>query len=1089
MSYKVNNIKNIHIIYVILTSRMTIVDEYLYYHEKYTKKYGSKTLVLMQVGSFHEAYSTDTRGYNLEEITELLDIILTKKDKTCDQVNESNPYMAGVPSHSLMKYLNILMNNGYTVVIVDQVTPPPKPRREVTGIYSSGTYIEESFTPDSNNIVCLYIEDEQQRNGSILMCIGMSVIDLSTGENTVHESFSISGDERYALDEASKFINSYKPKEILIYRKDPTKKFNDQNKFIIGNKNFILYLELESKNYNFFSRINKNFFKINYQNEFFGKIFKDTGMLQPIEYLDMEKKPYARISYIILLDFAYQHNENIINNIYKPKIFQNSMHLYLGNNAILQLNVSESDLTRGFSNKYKSLFDVVNNTSTPIGRRYLKSILNAPLVNPKKIEESYNYIADFIDQPDLTKSITNCLKGIGDLERLQRKISLKMIHPINFADVISSYENVKMLIDNINKNNKSKNLKKILPDKVVTNSINKFLEYCDKLFIKKELELYYINEIKNSIFKTGFFEDIDKIQKNINNGMAYMENITTVLSSYIKEINKKNKKKSKIDKNETKVYLKRNDRDGYYLYLTKLRAKLLKEQLKNIDKIKITDDLTIRTKDLVFKDQPKSGTKIFIKDLSDKSNNITLWREQIMNLVKDRYVEELEKIYGKYKGMFKEITTFVARIDFAKSGAVTATLYNYAQPQLVVNSKTKKRLDYGFIRCDNLRHPIIERINTDYEYIPHNINLGRHKNDKKDKWDLDGILLYGLNSAGKSTIMKAIGLSIIMAQCGMYVPATKFVYSPYESLFTRITGNDNIFKGLSSFSLEMTELRAILRRSGPKTLVIGDEVCRGTEHISGNSIVAATIINLSKTGPSFIFATHLHEIVKMERIKNLKNVKPFHLSVEYDDKKDELIFDRKLKPGTGSSIYGITVAKYIIHDKEFMKLAQEIKNELMKMPNVLLNDKKSRYNSEVFIDKCGICGIRKDISGYYETHHINHQKDCDKQGFVKSKPHIQKNSKSNLVPLCEDCHKKVHHGKLKIDGYLCTSSGKKLDYSLIKESNKKNQNKKYGPEEIKKIKDIKQDGISLRKAKLLLEKKYDMKIGLQTIKKIWDGVY
>ena len=147
------------------------------------------------------------------------------------------------------------------------------------------------------------------------------------------------------------------------------------------------------------------------------------------------------------------------------------------------------------------------------------------------------------------------------------------------------------------------------------------------------------------------------------------------------------------------------------------------------------------------------------------------------------------------------------------------------------------------------------------------------------------MLLYGLNSSGKSLLMKAVGLNLIMAQSGMYVAAESYTYSTYNSVFARITGSDNIFKGLSQFSLEMTELNAILKRNNAKTLVIGDEVCRGTENISGNSIVASTILLLAKSRCSFIFATHLHDLAKMERIKNLKNVGIFHLTVTYDKKR------------------------------------------------------------------------------------------------------------------------------------------------------------------------------------------------------------
>ena len=348
--------------------------------------------------------------------------------------------------------------------------------------------------------------------------------------------------------------------------------------------------------------------------------------------------------------------------------------------------------------------------------------------------------------------------------------------------------------------------------------------------------------------------------------------------------------------------------------------------------------------------------------------------------------------------MFNRVTKFISIIDFSVSGAKSAIKYGYNKPKIY----KKKKYDNGFISCKKLRHPIIERINDDIEYIPHDINIGLNFSKKDKENPVNGMLIYGLNSVGKSSLMKSLGINLIMAQCGLFVAAEKFKYSTYDSIFARITGNDNIFKGLSSFALEMTELRSILNRTGPRTLVIGDEVCRGTEYTSANSIVAASIISLSKTNSSFIFATHLHDIPKLTQIKELKNVKSYHLTVDYDKEKDILIFDRKLKEGSGDSVYGITVAKYIIHDTKFMKLAQEIKNEILKKPNELLVNKTSKYNSDIYIDKCEVCSKKvKDVNeliGYFDTHHINFQKDC-KDGFVKKKPYLKMNSKANLIVL------------------------------------------------------------------------------------------
>jgi len=342
-------------------------------------------------------------------------------------------------------------------------------------------------------------------------------------------------------------------------------------------------------------------------------------------------------------------------------------------------------------------------------------------------------------------------------------------------------------------------------------------------------------------------------------------------------------------------------------------------------------------------------------------------------------------------------------------------MYQYVKPII-------KKTTHGFIQCEQLRHPIIERI-IESEYVSHDLTIGHD--------DLKGILLYGLNSSGKSSMMKALGISIIMAQVGMFVPAKKFKYSPYTSIFTRISGNDNIFKELSSFNVEMIELKAIWKRSDLKTLVIGDEVCRGTEQTSGSAIVATTLIKLSQQQSSFIFATHLHEIVKLPQIQKINNIKAFHLSVLYDNENDRLIFDRLLKEGSGEEIYGITVAKYIIQDDEFTKMANEIKNELIGTKNGIVQQKVSKYNSKVYVDKCSICGkslqIMDDVVNL-DTHHIHHQKDCV-DGVVADKKFIKKNAKCNLVVLCKKCHNRVHNGELFIDNYVSSTDGNIIKFS------------------------------------------------------------
>jgi DNA mismatch repair protein MutS len=171
----------------------------------------------------------------------------------------------------------------------------------------------------------------------------------------------------------------------------------------------------------------------------------------------------------------------------------------------------------------------------------------------------------------------------------------------------------------------------------------------------------------------------------------------------------------------------------------------------------------------------------------------------------------------------------------------------------------------------------------------------------------------------------------------------------------------------------------------------------------------------------------------------LSNIKAYHLSVEHDIKTDELIYDRKLKEGTGEKIYGITVAKSIIKDKEFIDLALEIKNELLSSHGTMMTGKTSKYNSAVFIHACQLCGKSdtNDLIGPLQTHHINHQKDCTGIGeFAVDKPHVQKNDKANLIVVCAECHLKIHKDGMDLEGYVMTSNGRKVTAKIVKDKDK-----------------------------------------------------
>ncbi|MCK5293441.1 MAG: HNH endonuclease, partial [Arcobacteraceae bacterium] len=293
---------------------------------------------------------------------------------------------------------------------------------------------------------------------------------------------------------------------------------------------------------------------------------------------------------------------------------------------------------------------------------------------------------------------------------------------------------------------------------------------------------------------------------------------------------------------------------------------------------------------------------------------------------------------------------------------------------------------------------------------------------------MTGVLLYGINSSGKSSLMKTIGLCVVLAQSGFFVPASSMRFSLFDALFTRISGADNIARGLSSFAVEMLELKNIFNRATAKSLILGDEISHSTETMSGLSIVASAILKLSKLKSIFMFATHLHQLPEIKEIEVLRNIICLHLSVLYDEGDDKLVFNRKLSYGSGSSMYGLEFAKSLHMDKEFLKMANDIRKKITDDYNTverLTQKKTSKYNKDLYITACAICGSAVD-----DVHHIKEQKRQDEKGFIG---HINVNHKHNLIPLCKKHHKAVHDGKITINGFITTSNGLELHYTDLED--------------------------------------------------------
>jgi DNA mismatch repair protein MutS len=947
-----------------------MIEDYLEYTKIYKEKYGDKCVVLMQVGSFFELYTiypnSDVSPNNdVYFIAELCGIQTSRKNKTVAEISIANPVMAGFPLASLPKFRDKILSSNYTIVLVEQVSDPPNPVRKVTDIISPGTNVN-IVNKRSNYIMVVYYEVIE---GYIIA--GISGIDLSTGKTFVYEVSSTKDDPEFANDEVFRYISTYNPSELIIISEAIG---DDYKKRILKNLNInnirVHYKWDKYEHLSFFSNINK-------QRDILEKVFVvKKGFLSIIEILNLERYNNARFSLCCLLEFAYEHNSDIVKGLEEaPEVFEMNKNMTIEFNSAIQLNVL------GLYPGDQPLIEILNRCSTAFGYRTFKERLLQPMIDVQAINRTYDDVdALLIDSKYLIAR--KHLAAIMDLERLKRKMKTHRMAPhdwVSFNDALLSTKEIRNMLE--------------FPDISIADIDSIISQYIDIIDLEEagKYNLTNLQDKSNCInfFKKGVFLDIDALFDKYNKSYDI--------------INASCEKITQIGDNDTTMCkVENNNRDGYYLTITKKRyetaLKTKRDMMNSFEKKLLSSSSTTY----------KLTNAAIVKE----SNNIAEYSQQISQLVLSHYKEFVIKFIDSTVDTFDLIIKYLIRVDIASNSAKNAYDYRYVRPVIDCDATAGESYDgSSFIEAVDMRHPIIERIQDDFQYVGNNISLNKN-----------GILLYGINASGKSSFMKAVGLNIIMAQAGMFVSASSFKYFPYHSIFTRISGLDNIYKGMSSFTVEMTELRNILKRCNKYSLVIGDEICCGTESISAISIVASGIDTLIQKGASFIFASHLHELTKLKTIKsNISSSKLFvkHIRITFDEN-NNIIYDRIIQDGQGSNTYGIEVCRSLDMPIDFMKNAELNRKEVEGINSNIINKKSSRYNSKIVIDMCDICNKNKAD----ETHHIIYQHTADKDGFINNAFH--KNAKHNLVAICKECHHKEHSGKIKIECWVSSSKGRRL---------------------------------------------------------------
>ena len=1016
-----------------------ILKEYLKYHNENVKKYGENTVVLMQVGSFYEIYSvqndTINVGADIYKLADILGIQVVRRNKSIPEINYDNFLMSGWNMYATEKFQKILLNDNYTIVFVDQVSEPPNPERKITNIISPGTMIENYNNNDNNNLISVYVNRYPQQYDKYIYVVGLSVIDVSTGQNNVHKIISSLNDSSIWSDELFRLIHYYSPKECIFHDDANLSKEEVCNMF---------QLNLQTLHYNLYQ--NKDFKKPSFQNEFLKKIF-NSGFLTPIEYLGFDESEMT-LSYIYMIQFIHEHKIENLNHLPKPALKCDEKKLILSNNTIYQLYLIPNKEHE--SEKYNSLLSILNKCDTAIGRRLCKNRLLYPILDKDELKSRYDMIENF-QKEHLYNSLKPALKKILDVEKLHRRMGLNLLSPYEFFSIHASYNYLIKIIEKINIS---------LPEitdkyKTTIQKLDCFMNDYKTVFQIDELEKYSLTNMITSVFQKGVHEDLDELQNSIDNGLKSIVLFCESLNKYIDP-----KKQGCIKRDN-------NDKYGYYLYVTDNRAKTFQKSVKNlVNTVVKIGEYTLDLKDVKFTKRG-GNTHIEFPILSEITNKYSSDRLKIQGINKDYFQKKCSEYYKLYRGLFDSIVEFIGFVDLNSCLAKISIENVYCKPE-IINS------DKSMFAAKDIRHPIVERVQTEIEYIPNDISL-----------DENGILLYGTNACGKSTLMKSIGLTLIMAQAGFFVPCKEFIYSPYTQIFTRILNNDNIFKRQSSFAVEMSELRGILKRADNHSLVLGDEVCSGTETTSALSIVSAGLKTLTDLKCSFIFTSHLHQLMDIQIVKSLNTLQVFHLKIEYNPETETLIYKRKLEPGSGPAIYGLEVCKSLDLGDEFISLARNVQMELSDINNTLVNEKKSNYNSNILMDNCQVCEGKSE-----HTHHIKEQCTADSNGIIDNH---HKNVSHNLVQLCESCHHKVHNENLRIYGYIQSNDGIKLHYEYIDKNNVMNMKKKFNKKDLQIILNYKNDIDKkiLKKSNLIkkLEMEHHIQISCSTLNKVLKGEY
>jgi DNA mismatch repair protein MutS len=778
-----------------------MLKQYLELKARYTD-----ALVLFQMGDFFELFFEDA-----EAAAPALSIALTSRSRA----GEERIPMAGFPVHAAEGYIGKLLEQGFKVVVCEQVEDPTQAkglvRREVTRILTKGTQVDPAALEDraENYLAGVSFQGERW---------GLAFLSVSTGEFRLTEGVGGEGlgDELWRLKPAELLLPEGSGGEILTialapFQEPPTQRHLPAYAFD-------------------FAAAQRELGRV------LGTLFLDGFGLQ-------EQRLGLAAAGAILRYLRDSHTLSLP-HLDRLLPYSRDDYLELDEATLRHLEIFE---TWRSGSRTGSLLEVLDATITPMGARLLGRWLRQPLKDKARIEARLDAVQFFRDKSVLRQRWRQALKGLGDLERLTARLALEQAGPREVSAVRSALERLPLLREMLPPEAPS-----LMAD--AARDLEDLSDLAD-LIARALAEDPPPTLQAGGVMRQGYDAELDELIQISREG-----------KDWIVRLEEQERRRTGIGS----LKVSYNKVFGYYLEVSKANLHLVppdyhrKQTLVNAERF-ITADL-----------KEYEARVLGAEDARVK-------REQEL-------FQELRRQLGGEAPRLKRVARALARLDVWAALAEVAAHYQYCRPEMV---------NAPVFQITAGRHPVIERILPSGGFVPNDVTL---EDDQRV------LIVTGPNMSGKSTILRQVALTVLMAQAGSFVPAASAVLGLTDRIFTRVGAVDDIGRGQSTFLVEMHETARILHQATPMSLVILDEIGRGTSTFDGLALAWAVAEHLHDTGGvgvSTLFATHYQELTALSRLKS--RVKNFQVLVAEEG--GSIVFLHQLAPGAASQSYGIQVAR------------------------------------------------------------------------------------------------------------------------------------------------------------------------------------